>query len=143
MKIRQVIISVALLLSIFAFTTVEAEVTVRDYMVVSNIGPGTIDSPAIDLPAGLILSDVELVCPSWPDEELLWSVNVERSDDSGATWQNWFGAAGTGEQGYDKQGNPVMPRFGVYLDGSQGPIQIRIKAGLNKRIRIGLKGLTE
>jgi hypothetical protein len=114
----------------------------HDLVVQANIGPGTITSPWFALPLGLKISDIALVSSAWPDPTLLVSLRVERSYDGGATGQFWFGWSGTGAQSYDRAHNPIMPRFGARLTGSEPQMHVRASVTLNKRIRIGVQGIT-
>lgn len=141
---KQIFASLVMLVCLVCLPIIGAAQMAQTPLIVqAQLSPGTIQSPAIDLPQGIIISDLQIVSSDWPDPQLHWSIDVERSFDGGQTWQYWFGGNGTGEQSYDKQGQPVMPRLGVNLNGDEPPMKLRATVGLNKKIRIGLKGLTQ
>jgi hypothetical protein len=114
----------------------------QNVFVQAQIGPGTYVSPAVTIPQGIAVHDIQLVSSDWPDPALLWSVDVEKSLDGGQTWQYWFGSSGDGQWCHDKLGNNIMPRFGVNLTGSEPGAMVRVAVSLNKKIKIGLRSVT-
>lgn len=106
----------------------------------AQIGPGTIESPAVAVPAGTRTVLLQAVLNN-EEPTVVWSYAVWWSFDGGATYQH--AASASGGPGIRRSTRPgAYEWLSLQLDLPQSPppTHIRAEVSLSARINIGLNG---